>query len=188
MWCIICNSKNRYRSVRKGTLWKFTRPRFPHARELLTGFFFLFAKTEIYCNLSTHSSFGQNLATMTDMPFVRIRTKVRGTHCHSENVDPVTQSYRTYRKHQKCKWIQLANLVREMGKDVLLWQGARRRVGEEVKLCNMAVANWSVGKVLKKRKLKLYWKHLTLRRLMSYIYGAPILDVSRSHTTTQHSR
>jgi len=29
---------------------------------------------------------------------------------------------------------------------------------------------------------------LTLRRLMSYTYGAPILDVSRSHTTTQHSR
>jgi len=33
-------------------------------------------------------------------------------------------------------------------------------------------------------------KLLTLSRLMSYIYiyGAPILDVSRSHTTTQHSR
>ena len=29
---------------------------------------------------------------------------------------------------------------------------------------------------------------LTLRRLMSCIYEAPILDVSRSHTTTQHSR
>ena len=29
---------------------------------------------------------------------------------------------------------------------------------------------------------------LTLRWLMSYIYGAPTLDVSRSHTTTQHSR
>ena len=29
---------------------------------------------------------------------------------------------------------------------------------------------------------------LTLRLLMSYIYVAPILDVSRSHTTTQHSR
>jgi len=29
---------------------------------------------------------------------------------------------------------------------------------------------------------------LTLRWLMSYIYGAPILDVSRSHTTTQYSR
>jgi hypothetical protein len=33
-----------------------------------------------------------------------------------------------------------------------------------------------------------YWMTLTLRRLMSYIYGAPILDVSRSHTMTQHSR
>jgi len=29
---------------------------------------------------------------------------------------------------------------------------------------------------------------LTFRLLMSYIYGAPMLDVSRSHTTTQHSR
>ena len=34
----------------------------------------------------------------------------------------------------------------------------------------------------------VYDKKLTLRRLMSCIYGAPILDVSRSHTTTQHSR
>ena len=33
-------------------------------------------------------------------------------------------------------------------------------------------------------------KLLTFKRLMSYIYiyGAPILDVSRSHTTTQHTR
>ena len=30
-------------------------------------------------------------------------------------------------------------------------------------------------------------KSLTHRLLISYIYGAPILDVSRSHTTTQHS-
>jgi len=29
---------------------------------------------------------------------------------------------------------------------------------------------------------------LTLRSLTLYIYEAPILDVSRSHTTTQHSR
>ena len=35
---------------------------------------------------------------------------------------------------------------------------------------------------------KLSYNSLTLRRLLSYIYGAPILDVSRSHTTTQHSR
>ena len=31
-------------------------------------------------------------------------------------------------------------------------------------------------------------KLLTFRLLMSYTYEAPILDVSRSHTTTQHSR
>ena len=31
-------------------------------------------------------------------------------------------------------------------------------------------------------------KLLTFRLLMSYIHEAPILDVSRSHTTTQHSR
>jgi len=31
-------------------------------------------------------------------------------------------------------------------------------------------------------------KSLPLRLLMSYIHGVPILDVSRSHTTTHHSR
>jgi len=31
-------------------------------------------------------------------------------------------------------------------------------------------------------------RSLTLRLLMSYIYGAPILDVSRSHTMTHHIR
>ena len=42
-----------------------------------------------------------------------------------------------------------------------------------------------------KRKVELsvdYMIILTLRLLMSYIYGAPTLDVSRSHTTTHHSR
>ena len=43
---------------------------------------------------------------------------------------------------------------------------------------------WFVNPLETKRR-PLY---LTLRRLMSYIYGAPILDVSRSHTTTHHSR
>jgi len=40
------------------------------------------------------------------------------------------------------------------------------------------------------KKLYQDMQTLTLRWLMSYIYiyGAPILDVSRSHTTTQHSR
>jgi len=46
--------------------------------------------------------------------------------------------------------------------------------------------NWLIGR---KSKLTIENKLLlTVRRLMSYIYGAPILDVSRSHTTTQHSR
>ena len=36
--------------------------------------------------------------------------------------------------------------------------------------------------------LQVLQSKLTLRWLMSHIYGAPILDVSRSHTTTQHSR
>ena len=35
---------------------------------------------------------------------------------------------------------------------------------------------------------RLRIKSLTLTLLISYIYGAPILDVSRSHTTTHHSR
>ena len=38
------------------------------------------------------------------------------------------------------------------------------------------------------RVSRLGVKLLTFRLLMSYIYGAPILDVSRSHTTTRHSR
>ena len=41
----------------------------------------------------------------------------------------------------------------------------------------------NVGQIQRKSQAEL-----TLRVLMSYIYGAPILDVSRSHTTTQHSR
>jgi len=53
---------------------------------------------------------------------------------------------------------------------------------------------WSSGnnveKILKEALLAPLcgFRRLTLRWLMSYIYGAPILDVSRSHTTTQHSR
>ena len=42
--------------------------------------------------------------------------------------------------------------------------------------------------VLATNSFKTYTLYLTLRLLMSYIYGAPILDVSRSHTTTHHSR
>jgi len=47
---------------------------------------------------------------------------------------------------------------------------------------------WGIFSLVEYTFLKSSVVILTLRRLMSYIYGAPILDVSRSHTTTQHSR
>jgi len=48
--------------------------------------------------------------------------------------------------------------------------------------------NFAALSVSMRSKAERILARLTLRRLMSYIYGAPILDVSRSHTTTQHSR
>ena len=61
---------------------------------------------------------------------------------------------------------------------------------KEMRVGSRATATWEKkGKYLGDRKTADEWGTvLTLRRLMSYIYGAPILDVSRSHTTTQHSR
>ena len=43
-------------------------------------------------------------------------------------------------------------------------------------------------KVIPPVEFNISLRYLTLRLLMLYIYGALILDVSRSHTTTQHSR
>jgi len=55
--------------------------------------------------------------------------------------------------------------------------------------CCLMVATVSTIKEMRFQYYKIFKTlKLTLRRLMSYIYGAPILDVSRSHTTTQHSR
>jgi len=42
--------------------------------------------------------------------------------------------------------------------------------------------------IFRRLYVTIFRRPLTLRLLMSYIYGAPILDVSRSHTTTHHSR
>ena len=53
---------------------------------------------------------------------------------------------------------------------------------------NWLVTIYVLAIVVNMRIFVLLFSVLTLRRLMSYIYGAPILDVSRSHTTTQHSR
>ena len=71
---------------------------------------------------------------------------------------------------------------RKLGKNVSASDGRKQHVERS----RRDTCNWSL--------LVLSYFHitsvlvLTLRRLMSYIYGAPILDVSRSHTTTQHSR
>jgi len=64
------------------------------------------------------------------------------------------------------------------------------------KLPSAVSSNFKRFHIYKKHKFipGIHWMsvdenvRLTLRWLMSYIYGAPILDVSRSHTTTQHSR
>ena len=69
------------------------------------------------------------------------------------------------------------------------WQGAFERIN----LIKLLQILKGTGFERRERRLisKLYMEQsvkLTFRRLMSYIYGAPILDVSRSHTTTQHSR
>ena len=48
----------------------------------------------------------------------------------------------------------------------------------------IVISNFVIFSYLTTRK----FAHLTLRLPMLYMYGAPILDVSKSHTTTHHSR
>ena len=65
-------------------------------------------------------------------------------------------------------------------------QSSRNDVGFVVALCHRSrLINECVG-----RRLSIVHQSvlLTLRLLMFYIYGAHILDVSRLHTTTHHSR
>ena len=60
-----------------------------------------------------------------------------------------------------------------------------------ITFCATSMADTNIDVFNKQKEAEYdrqYAKKLTLRRLMSYIYAAPILDVSRSHTTTQHSR
>jgi len=53
---------------------------------------------------------------------------------------------------------------------------------------HLILLDWITQKILGEEYRTRNLNILNLRRLMSYIYGAPILDVSRSHTTTHHSR
>ena len=58
-----------------------------------------------------------------------------------------------------------------------------------VLLCAVRVmASWLAHLVFQESEDVYIVLQLTLRSLTLYIYGAPILDVSRSHTMTQHSR
>jgi len=66
-----------------------------------------------------------------------------------------------------------------------IWQRGKKVVNFVWNLCDIVLSQQPSDKTVWKYYLTFT---LTLRRLMSYIYGAPILDVSRSHTTTPHSR
>ena len=71
-----------------------------------------------------------------------------------------------------------------------IYQSTRRNVKQKLQHhCeNFQVPRCSV--IVTVGELDKFKTLLTVRLLMSYIYiyGAPILDVSRLHTTTQHSR
>jgi len=74
--------------------------------------------------------------------------------------------------------------------------GVKENIRSDEKYKLGSAVNWVTGDVdesvhrdiIMKATNKMQLYRLTLRLLMSYIYGAPILDVSRSHTTTHHSR
>jgi len=89
---------------------------------------------------------------------------------------------------QDNKYTEISNLmkIRQVGAELFHADGRKdRRTGMTkpiIALRNFANAPNNCSKDTNYRMI------LALRRLMSYICGAPILDVSRSHTTTQHSR
>jgi hypothetical protein len=67
------------------------------------------------------------------------------------------------------------------------WEELRNytEIGELMKLLSLAVGSLNT-KISEEYAGSILV--LTFRWLMSYIYGAPIPDVYRSHTMTQHSR
>jgi hypothetical protein len=74
----------------------------------------------------------------------------------------------------------------EMAYVKLYWQNSIKPLNAELDpICHL-LALLGVHHFLHVSRIR--FKSLTLSLLMSYTYGAPILDVSRSHTTTQHSR
>ena len=75
----------------------------------------------------------------------------------------------------------------------LLYHRERGRWRKDENYVAMKYKGWRRNGEKRRKEMKI-GRNLTLRLLISYIniyiyiYGAPILDVSRSHTTTQHSR
>jgi hypothetical protein len=63
-----------------------------------------------------------------------------------------------------------------------------KKVVISLSIVTIDLFNGETRRTLSSKLSKFCIRYLNLRLLMSYIYGAPILDVSISHTTTQHSR
>jgi len=94
-----------------------------------------------------------------------------GSRIQTQNSSPTA----AYNNKINVKIITLLTLHQLSGMKSSLWL-SQVQFRQTQKTLNPAPPSWA------------HLWHLTLRWLMSYIYGALILDVSRSHTTTQHSR
>ena len=131
----------------------------------------------VLCTPTTckYDSFGVTINTY--IPTSISVDKKRFWHYVGEGLCPIVKSetlthvFKMYANHIKSqqKWLKLEEEQIALRSITLLIQFVIRR------------------NCLKSRKSRSLYL-LTLRSLTLYIYGAPILDVSRSHTTTQHSR
>jgi len=69
-----------------------------------------------------------------------------------------------------------------MGKSIISYKIFTAKPHEKIPLRTLGLDVKKLHLISEKHIMKIYTV-LTLRLLTSYIYGAPILDVSRSHTT-----
>ena len=104
-----------------------------------------------------------------------------------------------FERHVTGRWYKESQIAQPFGqrKDGICYESGKRISDlmhhQLPKMATCTRHNSERGaKAITKVNEKVKWPYskcgLTLRLLMSYIYGAPILDVSRSHTTTHHSR
>jgi len=96
------------------------------------------------------------------------------------------EDFKQYRPVVYSNTIQsLVAILRAMPNLGISFGNNEREVSRNTVCTVIVLSNKSTNQM--HQSLRFIDRRLTLRRLMSYIYGAPILDVSRSHTT-QHSR